>query len=479
MDNKNSLKIPYEGFSYLPHQIHGVKWLLSREEDVVSHFHGGILADDMGLGKTWQLIGLLLNSSEIKKTLLVIPASLQETWIYALIKADITIMSKQNSKSMKWRKEYVSKKRDVRVYIISYDRFVNSCKYGLLDCEKMPWGRVVCDEAQNIRNGSKTGRFNKLMEHPPCIRWLLTGTPFQNRESDLTNLFEWLHGSSIPSSTSLSVLVNDCILRRTYSDLRVTDGLSGIPEPYERHTISCDTVSIEESNLLDKLLGKIEFAKEHTVPPFILLEMYLRMNQAMAHPVVYHDSMRKKAKAHSSYYKWEDWSCRDSGKQVALRNLVISDAIQPTIIFCSFTSESEMVEKELAKLGYNHIYQIDGSVGFSSRQESIETGRKLVEKNAKDVAFVVQWIAGGAGLNLQFCSRIIFYTQHWNPAIIQQAIGRAHRIGQKNRVQVYSLCFEFEEELNMDQLMISKQEEKMEIAHSIMPSLLEEDSTDK
>ena len=75
-----ALTIPYEGFAYLPHQEEGVKWLLSREAPDARMFQGGILADDMGLGKTWQLIGLILNSP-LKKTLLVVPASLLETWI--------------------------------------------------------------------------------------------------------------------------------------------------------------------------------------------------------------------------------------------------------------------------------------------------------------------------------------------------------------------------------------------------------------
>jgi hypothetical protein len=95
------------------------------------------------------------------------------------------------------------------------------------------------------------------------------------------------------------------------------------------------------------------------------------------------------------------------------------------------------------------------------------------------VAFVVQWVAGGAGLNLQFCTRVILYTQHWNPAVIQQAIGRAHRIGQTEQVRVYSLVFNFEDKLNMDRRMRLAQQDKMEDAHEILATLLLEDSVSR
>jgi SNF2 family DNA or RNA helicase len=469
MDVMDPLKIPYEGFVYLPHQEEGVRWLQERELKNASHFRGGILADDMGLGKTWQLIGLLLNGT-IRKTLLVVPASLIQTWIEALIKADISVHVKQDTKKNGWKKEYTSTKRSDHVYIISYDRFVSSCKKGFLH-DKNPWGRVVCDEAQNMRNGTGTKRYECLMKLPETVtRWLLTGTPFQNDISDLVNLFNWLGDGEM--ADSLSVLVHDCLLRRTYQYLRDTD-FPGVPSPYLRDTIKCETVSDEEKKLLDRLLGNIEWAKKTKTAPFILLEMFLRVNQAMAHPKVYNNSMKAKK---GVYFKWRDWEGRKSGKTVALENLVISSPIEPTIVFCTFAEEIQLVAELLTDLGYTNTYVLDGGVSFGERQKNIDEGRTEVERGNNNVAYVVQWVAGGAGLNLQFCSRVVLYTQHWNPAVIQQAIGRAHRIGQKSQVKVHSLCFTFEADLNMDMRMVMKQEEKKEVAHGILATLLEEDT---
>ena len=464
------IQIPYEGFAYLPHQEQGVKWLLNREAPDAIMFQGGILADDMGLGKTWQLIGLLLNSP-LKKTLLVVPASLLETWIAALQKAEIAIYHKETSSS-RWSQHSDPKSTGKFVFIISYDRFVNGCKYGLL--EETTFQRVVCDEAQNIRNGPKTRRFQALMKIPSSVRWLLTGTPFQNREDDLVNLFTWLSPIAVEQHP-IALLVRHCLLRRTYADLRQWD-FPGVPPPYKKETIICKAESGPERKLLGKLLGRIIFAKAHRTPPFMILELFMRMNQAMAHPFVYFNSVKKKK---GLIIPTEEWLGIPSGKTHALSNLLFTTQKEPTIAFCTFTDEIRIVAGIFKEQGYKHVYILNGEVGFQQRQDSIAEARALVQAGNQEIAFVVQWVAGGAGLNLQFCTRVILYTQHWNPAVIQQAIGRAHRIGQTEQVRVYSLVFNFEDKLNMDKRMRLAQRIKMEEAHEILSTLLEEDSVSR
>ena len=477
-----ALKIPFAGFSYLPHQEEGIKWLLGREDPAAEPFQGGILADDMGLGKTWQLIGLLLNSV-LKKTLLIVPASLLETWLTALKQASIGIYYKETSDA-KWTCVSDPKTTGKYVFLISYDRFVNGCKYGLLD--ETTFQRVVCDEAQNIRNGLKTRRFVALMKLPPSSRWLLTGTPFQNSEEDMVNLFLFLGSQKEPVST----LVRTCLLRRTYADLRV-QGFPGIhdlgeggrigsfletvPPPYKKEVIVCKAESGPERKLLAKLIGRILFARAHPTPPFMMLELFMRMNQAMAHPFVYFNSIKKKK---GLIIPKEEWLGIPSGKTHALSNLLFTTAKEPTIAFCTFTDEIRVVADTFRDQGYT-VFILNGAVGFQQRQDSIAEARNLVLSGNPSVAFVVQWVAGGAGLNLQFCTRVVLYTQHWNPAVIQQAIGRAHRIGQNNQVSVYSLVFNFEDKLNMDRRMRLAQRHKMEDAHEILATLLLEDSVSR
>ena len=477
-----ALKIPFAGFSYLPHQEEGIKWLLGREDPAAEPFQGGILADDMGLGKTWQLIGLLLNSV-LKKTLLIVPASLLETWLTALKQASIGIYYKETSDA-KWTCVSDPKITGKYVFLISYDRFVNGCKYGLLD--ETTFQRVVCDEAQNIRNGLKTRRFVALMKLPPSSRWLLTGTPFQNSEEDMTNLFLFLGSQKEPVST----LVRTCLLRRTYADLRV-QGFPGIhdlgeggrigsfletvPPPYKKEVIICKAESGPERKLLAKLIGRILFARAHPTPPFMMLELFMRMNQAMAHPFVYFNSIKKKK---GLIIPKEEWLGIPSGKTHALSNLLFTTAKEPTIAFCTFTDEIRVVADTFRDQGYT-VFILNGAVGFQQRQDSIAEAKALVLSGNPSVAFVVQWVAGGAGLNLQFCTRVVLYTQHWNPAVIQQAIGRAHRIGQNNQVSVYSLVFNFEDKLNMDRRMRLAQRHKMEDAHEILATLLLEDSVSR
>lgn len=460
----SALKVPFEGFNYLPHQEQGIRWMLNREEEEI---RGGILADDMGLGKTWQLIGLLLNSP-LKKTLLVVPASLLETWLTALQQAFIAVYHKTTSDA-KWTCVSDPKITGKYVFLISYDRFVNGCKYNLLN--ETTFQRVVCDEAQNIRNGLKTRRFVALMKLPPSSRWLLTGTPFQNSEEDMANLFLFLGAKNQPIST----LVRQCLLRRTYADLR-NQGFPGIPPPYQKETIVVKAESLPEQKLLAKLIGRILFARAHPTPPFMILELFMRMNQAMAHPYVYFNSIKKKK---GLVIPREEWLGIPSGKTHALSNLLFTTPKEPTIAFCTFTDEIRVVADVFRDQGYTHVFILNGSVGFQQRQDSIAEAKALVLGGNSAVAFVVQWVAGGAGLNLQFCTRVILYTQHWNPAVIQQAIGRAHRIGQPNQVRVYSLVFNFEDKLNMDRRMRLAQRHKMEDAHEILATLLLEDSTSR
>ena len=454
--------------------------MLGREESSV--IKGGILADDMGLGKTWQLIGLLLNSA-LKKTLLVVPASLLETWLTALQQASIAVYHKTTSDA-KWTCVSDPKKNGKYVFLISYDRFVNGCKYNLLS--ETTFQRVVCDEAQNIRNGLKTRRFVALMSLSPSSRWLLTGTPFQNSEEDMRNLFLFLGATKQPIST----LVHTCLLRRTYADLRnqgfpgihdleeggrIGSFLETVPPPYQKETIIVKAESNPERKLLAKLIGRILFARAHPTPPFMILELFMRMNQAMAHPYVYFNSIKKKK---GLIIPREEWLGIPSGKTHALSNLLFTTQKEPTISFCTFTDEIRIVADTFRDQGYT-VFILNGSVGFQQRQDSIAEARTLVQGGNPAIAFVVQWVAGGAGLNLQFCTRVILYTQHWNPAVIQQAIGRAHRIGQQNQVRVYSLVFNFEDKLNMDRRMRLAQRHKMEDAHDILATLLLEDSTSR
>uniref|UniRef100_A0A6C0KZ32 Ubiquitin-like domain-containing protein n=1 Tax=viral metagenome TaxID=1070528 RepID=A0A6C0KZ32_9ZZZZ len=206
------------------------------------------------------------------------------------------------------------KKNGKYVFLISYDRFVNGCKYNLLN--ETTFQRVVCDEAQNIRNGAKTRRFVALMGLPPSSRWLLTGTPFQNSEEDMQNLFLFLGATKQPVST----LVQTCLLRRTYADLR-NQGFPGIPPPYQKETIIVKAESNPERKLLAKLIGRILFARAHPTPPFMILELFMRMNQAMAHPYVYFNSIKKKK---GLIIPREEWLGIPSGKTHALSNLLFT-----------------------------------------------------------------------------------------------------------------------------------------------------------
>lgn len=149
----------------------------------------------------------------------------------------------------------------------------------------------------------------------------------------------------------------------------------------------------------------------------------------------------------------------------------MADAIaskEPTIVFCQFRSEIQMVCLAAAENGAE-VFSVCGGSNVGAEVE----GAKKAAAEGKAVVIVVQIVSGGCGLNLQFCTRILFLSQHWNPAVVHQAVGRAVRIGQKAVVQVHLFSIVDEVAENLDRRMAALHGEKIEGARSVCESLYE------
>ena len=179
----SAINVPYTGFSFLPHQEVGVRWMIDREMSGDGICRGGILADDMGLGKTWQTIGLLTNCL-VGKTLLVAPPVLISQWQEALDKSGVIT-------ALFWDKKWKGAE-DAAVYLVTYDKVWRNMK---LMTERV-WDRVVHDEGHFIRN-AKTKRAQSLLQVRGDRKWVLSGTPVQNGLSDFRTLLDWL-GYEVP-----------------------------------------------------------------------------------------------------------------------------------------------------------------------------------------------------------------------------------------------------------------------------------------
>ncbi len=459
----DTLVVPFDEFVYHPHQTEAIHWLIARESKDSEYIRGGILADEMGLGKTWMTIGLLLNSV-VPYTLLLVPPALQPQWSEAFTQSKIShriLMPGKNPDSC-WNMSHPRGARtDLTVCIATYDRAAHNSIFLM----NIPFDRIVCDEGHVFRNGPSTKRFRDLVKIPADRRWILSGTPIQNSKTDFMNLLRFLHiNAEEQHKTSLPKIANKVILRRIVSDVR--DTVPTMPTVKPKHIIHPITLSDgEEASVFASLVGRFEHAIESHARTAIILELYLRIRQFIAHPAIYVDAMKRK---YGDKYKRESWTGTAS-KFDAFRNFLLTNEKRPTIVFGTFKSELDFAEITLTSNGYK-VWSIRGGMTDSQREHVTQESRNAV-KEGIPCAIVIQIVAGGAGLNLQHCNRVVFLSSHWNPAIVDQAIARAYRMGQLDPVEVHHLLLADDAERNLDRYMAMKHDIKRKTAVSIHEKL--------
>lgn len=451
------LVVPFEGFTYRPHQSEAIQWMCQRENDDAPHCCGGILADEMGLGKTWSTIGLLLNRP-VHQTLLIVPTALQSQWMRGLFDARIR---HRVLKGGKWM--YVIPPNERPNLCVSLVAYGSATHYSAL-LYSIPFDRIICDEGHALRNGRSIRRFDVLTNVDAPRRWILSGTPIQNSKNDMLNLLRFLKVSPETLHTiELRTLANLLMMRRVVADVRDTIEL---PEAKPRHIIHPVTFgSKEEAEIFSALVGRFEHAVEIQAQAFIVLELYLRIRQFIAHPSLYVQSMMKKYK---DSYKRDGWTGTAS-KHEAFSKLVKDLDKEPTIVFGTFTAELMYAEQALINAGYK-TYVLAGSLTDAKRDYYVKQSRCDAEAGIP-IAVVVQIMSGGAGLNLQHCNRVFFLSSHWNPAVVDQAVARAYRMGQTRPVTVHHLLLADDAEKNLDRYMARMHGEKRSIALQIHDKL--------
>lgn len=465
-----ALIVPYEGFTYHPHQVEALTWMRSRERVDAEYVRGGILADEMGLGKTWMTLGLLLNE-QVPHTLLLVPPVLQPQWAEVLVRCSIPYRvlrgSKKNGSGL-WTT--VEGTQPIRVTLSTYDRCVyNKDLFG----DEDEYQRIVCDEGHVLRNGPTISRFRATAAIAAPRRWILSGTPVQNTKSDFHNLVKWLgmaDGERI--TTSSTILATEIILRRTVGDVRevVTD----MPERPPTHIVHPLVMPLgeEEERVFSALVGRFNHAVEVHAKTTIILELYLRIQQFLAHPAVYVEAMKRKYKGH---YVRENWT-GTATKMGTFKKWLLAEEAKPTIVFTTFRTQMDLAATVLEDAGYT-VHRICGGMTDSGRSAALTESKEAAGLGSK-VAIVVQIVAGSAGLNLQHCERVVFLSSHWNPAIVDQAVARAYRMGQTKNVTVHHFLMADGADRNIDRIMAGRHGEKRSIAVGIHPKLYCEAAAD-
>ena len=441
------MKSLWSGFEYKPHQTVGIKWMMSREKD-----GGGLLCDEMGLGKTIQMLGLI-KSTGLRNSLLFAPLPVVEQWRDQGARSGINCFVFEKDK---WSTRSNILLSRPNLYIINYESAVRKPEI----LSQMKWDRLICDEAHRLC--SKGAAWNAAKRLEAKRVWLLTATPIVNSMSDIKALFELL-GKEYDEG-----LVKEHILCRTMSEMRAK--IPDLPSPPIEKTHHLDFETEEEAEFYRGIQGLIvkrwrSMAADGDVSAVEKFRLIMRLRQISLHPQVYIDSRKKLVGP--QLYKRDDWI--DPSTKFNYVHDLLDKEKHPRkwIVFCHFHKEMELLETSLrSNENIGDIWQYHGGVNRENRQTILEETQKPLGN--KHEILLIQLQSGGVGLNLQHFSRIIFSGPWWTSALMEQAIGRAVRIGQKEQVIVHHMILKEEEGLNIDKAMREKAVFKGKLCRAVL-----------
>ncbi|MDA7951455.1 MAG: DEAD/DEAH box helicase [Pirellulaceae bacterium] len=414
----SSLEFPFTPF---PYQFEGIAFLYPS--------HGAILADEMGLGKTMQAISairMLLNSGELKQILLICPKPLVTNWKreFQLWAPEIPIAIIEGDQT---RRHWQWQEAQAPVKIANYELLMRDWPH--LEDEGLHFDLVVLDEAQRIKNKNSTT--SQLVRNLPRTRsWALTGTPIENSTKDLIGIFEYLAPGEINENMPLAEISKTArqhTLRRT-KDLVLTD----LPPRMNRDanvTLSPEQQTSYEMAEKEGIIHLNELGNSITVQH--VFELVLRLKQICnADPRTGTSSKLERLEADLE-------EVAASGKKA--------------IIFSQWVQTLDILKERLTHFSPLCYH---GRVP-SKKRDSILTRFK---EDPKHSLILMSYGAGAVGLNLQFCEYVFLYDRWWNPAVEDQAINRAHRIGAAGPVTVTRFVSLDTIEERIDQILREKRE---------------------
>ena len=431
-----------------PYQEQGVAWLdLLRESGL-----GGVLADDMGLGKTVQILALLAlekaRGNLTAPALIVAPTSLMTNWVNEARKfaPDLQVLVLHGAD----RKQNFAAGPTHDVVLTTYPLIARDHEFLL----GRDWHIAVLDEAQTVKNPDAAT--SKLVRGIKAThRFCLTGTPMENHLGELWSIMSFASPGYLGDKTAftrqwrtpiekradvaraalLAQRVKPFLLRRTKSE--VASDLPPKTEIVETIMLEgsqrdlYDSIRLSMSAKVRKAIADRGLAKSH----IIVLEALLRLRQACCDPAL---------------LKLDDGVERPSAKLERLMEMVLEllSEGRKIIVFSQFTSMIALIRKRLdaSRIRYSLL-----TGETKDRKGAIEG----FQDGATDV-FLISLKAGGVGLNLTAADTVIIFDPWWNPAVEQQAIDRAHRIGQDKAVFVYRLVAAGTVEEKMDELKARK-----------------------
>ncbi len=438
-----------------PYQRRGLAWLAGMCEAGL----GGCLADDMGLGKTIQVIALHLHRREAKAgpTLVVCPASLLGTWQREVRRFAPDVPVRRYHGGGRHLEDLAADEMVLVTYGVVLRDSARLAEVG--------WGLIVADEAQHAKNPlSRTAR--ELRALPAPARIALTGTPVENRLSELWAILDWttpgLLGHleaftrrvAVPveryrdteATTRFAALIRPFLLRRRKTDPGIAPELPRKTETDLFVPLTAEQVTLYEA-MVRETMDAIE-KSEGIERAGLVFKLLTALKQICNHP--------------AQYLKQPGPLDGRSGKLAAFDELadVIVASGESMLVFTQYTQMAALLQQHLDARGTGSLF-LHGGVPVPRREEMV------ARFQAGDVpVFLLSLKAGGTGLTLTRATHVLHYDRWWNPAVEDQATDRAYRIGQDRPVQVHRLIAEGTLEDRIAALL----EKKRELADAVIGS---------
>lgn len=459
-----------------PYQKLGVQWLWTLRGLEL----GGCLADDMGLGKTIQVLAVLSmirRQAEKGTDLLVVPASLVENWRLEAERfaPQLRVLIAHPSQIPTPALERLTQPE-----IDRYDAVITT--YGtatrIARLRQHRWRNLILDEAQAIKNPTaKQTRAVKAL----AAKWrvALTGTPVENKLSDLWSIFDFLNPGLLGSAKAfnglcktlasrphnayapLRELVQPYILRRLKTDERVISDLPDKTEVTAHCLLSKRQAALYQQSVEEMQRTIIELAGIERRG--VVLAFLMRLKQICNHP--------------SHWLGDNEYDPADSGKLWRLRELCepIAARQEKVLVFTQFREMTAPLAAFLAEVFGRPGLVLHGGTPVKQRQKRVAS----FQQNEGVPSMVLSLKAGGTGLNLTAASHVIHFDRWWNPAVENQATDRAYRIGQRKNVLVHKFVCRGTVEERIDELIAGKQKLSDEILSGGADTVLTEMSNEE
>ena len=462
-----------------PHQHEAVKWALEREHDPhpPNGVRGGLLADEMGLGKTIVMMGLIV-ANFLPRTLVVLPLALLDQWASEIERTmghRPMVFHGNNKKNIS-----DTELKSAPIVLTTYGHIsMKTPNEEGTRLHELTWGRVIFDEAHHLRN-MKTSNHIGAVALKATARWLMTGTPIQNRITDFYSLcvVMGMTPEFYTNEENLAVIGKTFLLKRTKADAGIK-----LP-PLQIHEEIVDWANEDEKRLAEDIHGMLNFS--HVNPRQVdnmiasldhgTLALLVRGRQSCVYPALIKKQVEKFVQigllADSKAF---ERATSHSSKLDAVERKIAERRHnrRSKIVFCHYRGEIDELSARFEKKGMT-VVTLDGRTPNSEREKIL--------KSAPDV-LILQIQTGCEGLNLQQFSEIYFVSPHWNPAVEDQAVARAHRIGQNEKVDVFRFIMEGfddeEETCTLDAHSKAVQDTKRKAMRFVEGDVGEKDDDDK